>query len=335
MLKCIITGLGNQGRYWTGNIAKRDDCKAVAFVEPLEANRVLAVEKLGLDANKIFYSFEEAINAVEADFIVDVTPPAVHHVIAKQAFEAGLHVIGEKPLSDDYQTAKDVVEAGERAGVKHMITQNYRFTDQPRTTRKVIEEGLIGAPEQADVKFYMNWADKPGSHYVTEPFMLINDMMVHHFDLLRYVLDADPESVRAMTWNQSWGWHQGDAAHAIVFRFPGNVMATHIACACAVGSRTSYNGDWRIEGPKGSLDWRSDGSVNYAHLHRVEEPVEYSVPLLDVPSPDQAMLDEFFAAIREDRAPECNARDNLKSLAMVFAAIESAKSGKEVSLSEF
>ncbi len=47
------------------------------------------------------------------------------------------------------------------------------------------------------------------------------------------------------------------------------------------------------------------------------------------------MLDEFFAAIKEDRQPECNARDNLKSLAMVFAAIESSKSGKEFALSDF
>lgn len=335
MMKCIITGLGNRGRYWINNIAKRDDCEAVAFVEPSEANRARAVEQLGLDAEKIFSSFDAAINAVKADFVVDVTPPSVHHIIAKQAFDAGLHLIGEKPLSDDYQIAKDVVEAGEKAGIKHMITQNYRFTGQPRTTRQAIDEGLIGAPEQADVKFYMNWADNPGSHYVTEPFMLINDMMVHHFDLLRYVLGADPESVRAITWNHSWGWHKGDAAHAIVFKFPGNLVATHVACGCAVGSKTSYNGDWRVEGPNGSLDWHSDGSVTYSHLHRVEKPEERQMPILDVPPADQAMLDEFFAAIKEDRDPECSARDNLKSLAMVFAAIESSKSGKEIALSDF
>jgi predicted dehydrogenase len=61
---------------------------------------------------------------------MDVTPPAVHHQIAEKAFAHGLHVLGEKPLSDDYATAKRVVEAGAQAGVKHMITQNYRFGAQ-------------------------------------------------------------------------------------------------------------------------------------------------------------------------------------------------------------
>ena len=88
------------------------------------------------------------------------------------------------------RTAKSVAEAGAKAGVKHMITQNYRFGAQPRTTRKVLADGLIGSAGQCDVRFYMPWADMPGSHYVTEPFMLINDMMVHHFDLMRYVLQA-------------------------------------------------------------------------------------------------------------------------------------------------
>lgn len=334
MQKCIITGLGNRGSYWAGQVAKRDDCEAVAFVEPFEATRQRAVEN-GIPAERIFNSIDDALANSAADFVLDVTPPAVHHIIAEKTFEAGLHLLGEKPLSDDFATAKRVAEQGTQAGVKHMITQNYRFSTQPRTTRKLLEDGLIGAPGQCDVQFYMPWADAPGSHYVTQPFMLINDMMVHHFDLLRYVLQSDPVSVRAMTWNHSWGWHQGDAAHAIVFKFADGLVATHVSCGCAVGSRSHWNGNWRIEGPQGSIDWHSDGRITHSHLWRTDNPVENEIALQEVPSQEDAMLNEFFSAIAENRQPECNAQDNLKSLAMVFAAIESTKSNREVELAEF
>jgi predicted dehydrogenase len=241
--------------------------------------------------------------------------------------------LGEKPLSDDFATARRVAEDGAKAGVKHMITQNYRFGPQPRTTRKLLAEGLIGQPGQCDLRFYMPWADMAGSHYVTQPFMLINDMMVHHFDMLRYVLDADPITVQAITWNQPWGWHAGDAAHAIVFAFPDSLMATHVCVGCAVGSQTSWNGDWRIEGPQGSISWDKD-KMWHAHLHRVDHKINEELFPLGVPPSEQAMLDEFFAAITEDREPECSARDNLESLRMVFGAIMSAKEGRKVALSE-
>ncbi|MBV9868448.1 MAG: Gfo/Idh/MocA family oxidoreductase [Abitibacteriaceae bacterium] len=334
MHKCIVTGLGGRGLHWLNQTKQREDVEIVVCVEPMEANRQRAVERHNIPQEKIFNSFDEALQNVQADFVLDVTPPAVHHEVAEKAFAAGLHVLGEKPLSDNFETARKVVEAGKQSGVKHMITQNYRFGAQPRTTRKVLAEGIIGQPGQCDVRFYIPWADFPGSHYVTQPYMLINDMMVHHFDLMRYVLNENPVSVQAITWNQPWGWHKGDAAHSIVFQFADGLVATHVACGCAVGSQTGWNGDWRIEGPQGSIDWDKEGTW-HSHLHRTQEKINRQpVQHLAVPTSEQAILDEFFAAIKEDRQPECSAEDNLNSLAMVFAAIQSAKEGRKVELSE-
>ena len=333
MYKAILTGLGGQGLNWVRQVRQRTDVEAVAYVEPFAANRERAVKQHNVPEKQIFNSLPEAIKAVKADFVIDVTPPAVHHIVAEQAFNAGLHVLGEKPLSDDYAIAKKVVEQGKKAGVKHMLAQNYRFNNQPRTTRKVLSEDLIGKPGQCDVRFYMPWADAPGSHYVTQPYMVINDMMIHHFDLIRYVLAADPINVHAITWNHAWGWHKGDAAHAIVFEFPGGLHATHVTCGCAVGSQTSWNGDWRIEGPKGSITWDKTG-MWLANLHRTQEKVNREIFPLSVPAGQQGILDEFVAALKENRAPECNAEDNIKSVAMVFAAIKSAKEGRRVKLEE-
>jgi predicted dehydrogenase len=333
MMRCVITGLGGRGLHWIRQIRSHPDCRVVGYVEPSAVTRQQAVEQHALPGDHIYPTLDEALRNVEADFVLDVTPPAVHAEIAKRTFAAGLHLLGEKPLSDDFRTAVQVAEWGTQAGRKHMITQNYRFTAFPRTTRRELAQGLIGKPGQCDVRFYMPWADRPGSHYVPEPYMLLNDMMVHHFDLMRYVLGQDPVSVQAMTWNQPWGWHAGDAAHAIVFRYADGLVATHVSVGCAVGSQTSWNGDWRIEGPEGSIDWDKDRMWHH-HLHRTPDKLRRELFPLAVPPPEQAILDEFFAAIRDDREPECSARDNLGSLAMVFAAIRSAQESRPVDLAE-
>ncbi len=334
MKNAILTGLGGRGLHWLSAIRKRDDVQIVGFVEPYQGSIDRAVNDFQVPREQIFGTLDEAIANVQADFVLDVTPPAVHNEIAHKAFDAGLHVLGEKPLSDDFETAKKVAQAGSAKGLKHMITQNYRFTSQPRTTRPLIESGKIGMPGQCDIRFYMNWADIPGSHYVTQPFMMINDMMVHHFDLIRYVTGQDPVSVQAVTWNQPWGWHAGDSCHSIVFKFASGLVATHVALGCEVGQTTSWNGDWHIAGDKGSIDWDKDG-IWYSHTHRTENRVNREeIAQLEIPSGDMAIVDEFLAAIAENRAPECSAEDNLKSLAMVFAAIQSAKEGRVVQLGE-
>jgi len=333
VLKGIVTGLGGRGLHWVKEARAHGGCELVAYVEPNEENQRRAVDQHGVPKEKVFPSLDKALKKVKADFVLDVTPPAVHKDIAELAFKTGLHVLGEKPLSDDYKTAMKMVKLGTKAGLKHMITQNYRFSPQPRTTRKLLADDLIGKPGQCDVRFYMCWADFPGSHYVTQPYMLINDMMVHHFDMIRYVLGQDPVAVNATTWNHPWGWHKGDAAHSIVFQFADGLWATHVCVGCAVGSRTSWNGDWRIEGPKGSISWEGD-KIRHAHLHRTDKPVDREVPPLQVPPSGKAILDEFFGAIKENREPECSAADNINSLAMVFAAIKSAKEKRWVKLEE-
>ena len=331
MKTCIITGLGNRAYFWYNQIKERNDIEAVAFVEPAEASCRRAVEQHDIAAERIYPSLAAALAACRPDFVLDVTPPAVHHEIAIEAFAAGLPVIGEKPLSDDLARAKQVVAAGRKAGVIHMITQNYRFQGAARTLARRLAGGLIGPPGQCDVQFYKAWADNPGSHYVTQPYMVINDMMVHHFDLMRFFLAAEPTAVHAVTWNQPWGWHEGDACHSIVFEFPGGLHATHVTVACSVGySPGDYNGHWRFDGPKGSVVW-SDGQIRHVHQHRIDEPIDEAI---EATEPEGNMLSEFVAALDEEREPQCNAPDNLNSLRMVFAAIESAKQHRWVKLDE-
>ena len=334
-MKAIIVGLGGRGRGWLRDCRQHPKVDIVAGVEPSPANKKRAIEELEIPPDQLYGDLAAAIDAVDADLVVDITPPAAHVPIALTAFEAGLHVIGEKPMSDDYEQAKKVVAAGRKSGLKHMITQNYRFNALPRTTHRLLKEEVIGAVGQLDVCLYVNWADNPGSHYVTEPYMFLTDMGIHHFDMMRYTLDADPISVHAITWNLPWGWHEGDACQHILFRFDNGVIGTHRGVGCTVGHvPAGHNGEWRFEGPKGSLTWEGS-SLFHTHSHKADPQIRAE---LDLDEQDAGGLNpvlvEFVNALEEDRAPECSAEDNLKSMAMVFAALKSVEEKREVELAE-
>lgn len=333
-MKGILVGVGGRAQSWIDTCNKHPEAELVAFVEPMERNRERAKEKYGLRDDQFFPKIEDALGAAQADFVVDVTPPAAHEGIATQSFEAGLHVLEEKPMSDDFAAARRMVAAAEKAGKTFMITQNYRYSPQPRITRKALAEGLIGEPELADMGFYMEWANAPGTHYTTMDYPLIKDMGIHHFDLLRYVLAKEPVKVSCTAWRPSWAWHKGDDAHTLLIEFEGGLMATHHSNGCSVGKHSIWNGDLRIEGAKGSLTWEG-GKVNYVSRvpgqERIEETVEREAEMLG----QDGLLAEFVSAIQEGREPECSGRDNLQSLAIVFAAVESAMNGgKPVGISE-
>ncbi len=335
-MKAIIVGLGGRGAGWLKDCRENPDVEVVACVEPGENNKKRAIGELGVKKEQLYDDLSAAIKATKADFIVDVTPPAVHERVAMTAFENKLHVLGEKPLSDDYAAAKRVVAAGKRAGVKHMITQNYRFAGLPRTTNRLLKEGIIGTVGQLDVSLYVPWADLPGSHYVTQPFMFLTDMGIHHFDMMRYTLGLDPLSAQAITWNLPWGWHQGDACQLILFRFTNGVIGTHRGVGCTVGHvPAGHNGEWRFEGPKGTITWEGF-DLYHTQSHRTDKKVREKLPTdnNERTGGPKALLAEFISALKEDRQPECNAEDNLKSMGMVFAAVKSAKEKREVTIAE-
>ena len=332
-MRAIVVGLGGRARSWIQVCGRNADVELAGYVEPIEAQRQAMIEGLGLDPESVFPNLAEAA-AVEADFIIDVTPPKAHEAVAKQAFELGLGVLGEKPLSDDFAAAKRIVEASQAAGMTHMVTQNYRFNATPRTAHRLVAEKVVGEAALCVVGFYMPWATRAGTHYVTMPYPLITDMGIHHFDMLRYVLGAEPVRVHCHCWNEPWGWHAGDASHVYHAEFEGGWQVVHHSCGCSVGRKSPWNGEWRIEGSLGSLTWEDD-HLFVTRSHPADQAKREEIQL-DQPAllGQDAILAEFVAASTAGREPECSGADNLKSLAMVFAGIKSDQEGRWVELAE-
>lgn len=336
-LKIIQVGLGGWGWSWI-DIALRSTHWELAAIVDLNAKLLEeAGEHYGIARDKAFTTLSDAIGKVEADAVLVVVPPAFHKPVAIEAMEAGLDCIVEKPLAATVPDAKAIVDCAARCGRKLMVSQNYRFKRAPQTVKSVINRGLIG--EIGSV--YINFQKAPPftgfRTEMEEP--LIIDMAVHHFDQIRGILGLEPVSIAAHSWNPGWSWFKGNAVSSVLFKMSNGAVASYTGSWVSRGWETTWDGDWRIQGNDGEIRWAdNEVAVKTPDIFKsvfqegaMEANGQIKVDLLQLSCEERlGSLEEFYNAITDNREPETSGPDNLKSMAMVLGAVQSAKTGKTV-----
>jgi len=325
-IRVIQVGVGGMGRVWLDTVADSDEAQHVAWVDIAPDILDRQCRAYGFDPAHCYTSLEDALQREPADGLLNVTPPQFHEAVSCAAFEAGLPVLSEKPLADTMEAATRTVACAEHAGVTFMVAQNYRYREPVGALRRLVASRRLGDPGQVQVSFFR------GPHFggfrerMDHP--LIVDMSIHHFDLMRYILGSDAVSVMGRSWNPPWSWFQGDASAALVFEFANGTQVVYQGSWCATGDETPWNGDWRIECERGVIGLRGEVPFEAATGEALRE-----APVEPMARTGQAhLLHQFCRAIGEGITPDTNGRDNLKSLAMVFGAVEAVETGEVVSL---
>ena len=345
-LKAIHVGCGGFGGRWVQVLKGRPPVKVVALVDVDRGALEEAASKLGVPGERCFESVGKALKAVEADLLINVTPPAVHRPIALEAFKAGLHVLTEKPLADTPANCRYMVAAAARYRKKLMVSQNYRFRPWARTVRRLIDRKVLGGLGSVSLRFYKR-PDFGRSYRVYMEYPLLVDMSIHHFDLMRYCVGVDPVRVYASGWRPRWSYFPHQSACQALLEMTKGVHVTYDANWVARGRETGWNGDWRIECSEGAIWVTEQEGRMVVELDpgggrargRRGAPVKVKagpVKLLRMPTADQEYsLREMVSAVGEGRQPETNGRDNLKSVGMVFAAIDSIRRARPIEVARY
>jgi predicted dehydrogenase len=327
-MKVIQVGMGGMGNAWLRAVQASPVVEYAGFVEVSPEMAATQVGKYGLDGSKVFRTLSEALAAVNADGVINVTPPQFHKEISITALEAGLPVLSEKPLADTREAALAIVEKAEATGVLHMVAQNRRYMVGPQTLKHALTSPDMGADMgaigSASVEFFR------GPHFggfrEEMAYPLIIDMSIHHFDLMRYLLDGDPVNVFGRSWNPPWSWYKGDASAAVVIEFGGGKFVDYSASWCSQASEQSWNGEWRIECANGVVLMQHEE----VFTQRIgEEAVEVAPVVLPLEAQGY-LLQEFYTAVTTGAPPVTTCRDNIKSLSIVFDVIQSFETGQVV-----
>ncbi len=332
-MRLVVVGVRGQGNLWVKILRRSAEVEVVGYVDVVPEHLAALRAEHRVSEAQCFSNLGAALAAVRPDGVICVTPPLFHRVVATQALQAGCHVLTEKPLADTWENCRAMVAEAAHAKRVLMVGQNYRYAGAIQTLRSVIAGGTIGLPGQAAVQFFK------GPHFGgfrdEMPYPLVIDMSIHHFDLMRYVLGADPISIQAQSWNPSWSWYRGDASTAafVEMRPVADAMrvisVSYTGCWCANGGETTWNGDWKVLCDDGCVVLTGD---QVRVQRRSDRPWEDVAPVSMARTGQEYLLREFLAAIREGRQPETSGVDNLRSIEMVFGTVESIEQGRRVTM---
>ena len=326
-LRLVQVGAGAMGRAWLSTIAANPDTVLVGLVDidPAVATAALAAAPDGLSDGDVVVGtdLDEVIRESGADAVVDVAVPSAHHAITTTALLAGLDVLGEKPVTETVAQALSLVAATQMTGHRVIVSQSRRFNQQAFQLRA--QARALGTAGTLTCEFFKAPHFGGFREQMAQPLLV--DMAIHQFDLARFILDADPVAVYAETFNPSWSWFAGDASAVATFDMSDGTRFGYSGSWCAPGLETSWNGAWRLSAQRGSARWSGDD----APVLELLEPRE----VLAEPDPGAELtgsLRAFVTGIRGDAPMMCGVADNVLSLAMVEAAVESAESGWRVSI---
>ena len=324
--KAILVGAGGMGKAWGKNLTACEEVELAGWVDIRPEAAAAAAAEQKLTPTYTGDDLSEAIATVRPDFVVDVTIPEAHRAVTLMALAAGIPVLGEKPMAESMAAAREMVAASEKANKLYMVSQSRRYDARLHAYRKLIA-GHIGPLGILNSDFYI------GAHFggfrdeMPSPLML--DMAIHTLDAARYLCDADPVAVYCDEFNPAWSWYKGDVSATAIFEMSGGLRYTYRGSWCAEGRATSWEGEWRAVGPHGTATWDGHSAVqadivkDASGFHATTEPLVGEVAE-GVHGGIAGSLRDFLNALKTGATPMGECHDNIKSLAMVFAAIESA-----------
>jgi len=329
--RCVVVGAGGISNAWFPPL-KTEQVDVCAVVDLRAEAAAAQIAKYDLAAEAMT-EVSAALARHQPDFVVDLTVPEAHCEVTCTALRAGCHVVGEKPLAASMAEARQMVRTAEETGRLYMVSQSRRWDARHDCCRLAVTGGAVGALTTVNCDFYI------GAHFGgfrdEMPSPLILDMAIHHFDLVRFMTGHNASSVYCVEFNPRGSWYRGDVSASAIFEMDNGVVFNYRGSWCAEGCHTSWNGDWRFIGERGTLLYAGD---QQPHGQVVTGDEGFHRPLEEVAAPESPLtvsgmhgaLQEMLRFLRTGEPPQTECHDNIKSLAMVFSVIESSRTGARV-----
>jgi predicted dehydrogenase len=337
-VRAVMVGCGSMSRAWLDAASKTPDLEIVGLVDVIEESARKRAAEYHLEDVVIGTDLSSVLTLTTPDAVFNCTIPNAHTSVTLTALAYGCHVLSEKPMADTMEHARMMVEAAQKAEKLFAVIQNRRYDNGIRRTRTFLQSGELGPLTTVNSDFYI------GAHFGGfrdhMKHVLLLDMAIHTFDAARFLTGADPLAVYCREWNPAGSWYDHDASAVAVFEMSNGLIYTYRGSWCAEGLPTTWESDWRFIGQNGSVKW--DGRAQL-HAQVIAATGGFQSAYQDVAVPlydgvddvagHRSLIQEFVYCIQTGTEPGTVGTDNIKSLAMVFGAIESAETGKRVEIS--
>lgn len=336
--RVVQVGTGGWGSAWCSrflppNIAD-GRIEVVAAVDKSPAALANAQTHLGLPASRCYTDLHKALAENRADFLTIVVPPASHESVVDAALEHDLHILSEKPIADTMEASVRILRKVTAAGKKMAVTMSHRFDQDKTTFRETLDSGVLGPLDYIVTRFtcamrkYGSWG--AFRHEIPDPLLV--EGAVHHLDILRSFSRSDCIRVFARTWNAAWGEYRGDSNGMVMMDMANAVKCFYEGAKTNAVTLNGWGNEYfRAECAGGTLilDQRR---ISVLREGREPEPIE---PLQQPKWANTWLVEQFCQWLDGGEPMETRIEDNIQASALVFAAIESSRTGLPVQVQDF
>ncbi|RCS22945.1 gfo/Idh/MocA family oxidoreductase [Phyllobacterium salinisoli] len=338
MQRAVLVGCGAMSKAWFEAIRTIGDIDIVGIVD-LDVERARArAGEFDLATAVVSHDLATVLAKTAPDLLFDVVVPGARHATVAAGLDAGCHVLSEKPMAETLNEARDLIRRAQEAGRIHAVVQNRRYIPQIRRIARLIRSGAIGEVTSLHCDFFL--APHFGGFREEMRHVLFHDMAIHTFDAARLFANETASAVYAREWEPTNSWYRQGSSAAAIFEFSNGTVFTYRGSWCADGLPTSWESAWRIVGSKGTLLWDGYDDIQAEAVTSGKDGLFSEVVAIEIPPLDASdrvgghlgVLQDFIAATRGGSTPETVGSENIKSLAMVFGAIDSAETGRRIEI---
>ena len=328
-VKVGVIGAGRIGKLHTENLVKFVPQAKVVAVADVFAERIKEWAKdLGIE--KVYSDYHDILADKDIDAVIICSPTNTHSQITIEAANAGKHVFCEKPIDYDIDKINNALAAVKKAGVKFQVGFNRRFDHNFKAVRDMVDDGKIGNVNI--VKITSRDPNPPSIDYVKVSGGLFLDMMIHDFDMSRYLSGSEVEEVYAsgaVLVDKAIG-DAGDIDTAIVsLKFKNGALGV-----IDNSRKAAYGYDQRVEvfGSKGCVTVKND-TDNSTELSTEDSVTRLKPKYFFLERYKDSFIDEmncFFDSIVNGTDVKVGAIDGLNAVKIALAAKRSLETGKPI-----
>ena len=331
MKHVAVLGAGRIGRIHATNLAAQPGVRLKSVCDAMPEAAANLAQALNAEVSSI-----EAVFADESiDAVAICSPTSTHSDLIARAAAAGKHIFCEKPVDLSVPRAEAVAKAVADAGVGCMIGFQRRFDPTFNEARRRMDAGEIGNPEMLVITSRDPGA--PPAEYIKQSGGIFRDMLIHDFDVFRWILCADGDEA---AWLSATGSVLTDPAvgEAGDFDCTAVTIRTKKGRLCQINTtrRAAYGYDQRFE-VLGSAGLLQCGN------HTPSEVVQWDANGVKADKPEAFFLqryaaayrleiEHFFACLQSGQPFKTTVHDGVQAQKLADAAAESARSGQAVVL---
>lgn len=280
-MRVAVAGAGYFARFhleaWQ-RLAAEGRVELVALAEPDRARRDEALANYAIARG--FEDASDMLDSARPDLFDIATPPATHEPLLALAAARGIDCISQKPLAPSLAEAVRMVETAERAGIRLIVHENFRWMPWHAEMRRCIDDGRLGTPHSIAVRMRPGDGQGPRAYLDRQPYFqamprfLVHETAIHFIDTFRYLL-GEVSAVTARLQRRNpviAGEDGGTIALEFASGASGLIDANRLNDHPAANPRLTMGEQW-LEGSGGVLRldgdarlfWKPHGHPEQAH----------------------------------------------------------------------